>query len=290
MKKSLGLLFAIVFGILLPSFGAYSFLVQWLLMAMLFLSFLQMDAPEKMFREKRVFFVLLANIAIGVLAYAVFSFSGRDLAIIAFLLGAMPTATAAPAVISFLKGNIDFSIASVLLTNLFMALFWPIFLWGILSVQVPASHLFFSILSVVFFPLLIAKFFKILLPDLTRKVSKNGMMVSFSLWLIIVFLAVANASSFFFSGQSISPLLLFSIITLAAALCWLNFWTGKRLGGNRFGMEASQSLGQKNTMFSLWVALQFFSPIVALGPIFYLVFHNLYNSYLLAVHHYKNRL
>jgi bile acid:Na+ symporter, BASS family len=285
MKKSFALLGAIVLGAFFPFFSKYSFLIQWLLMGMLFFSFLNLKTPEKMLREKSVLLILLANVLVGVFAYIFLSFFDRDLAIVAFLLGAMPTATAVPAVISFLRGNAEFAMASVLLTNIFMAFFWPLFFLTVFSIQIPPIHLFISIISVVLFPFFIAKAFQLLFPLLAFSVAKNGMKISFLLWILVVFLAVANASSFLFSDHSGVSFSFFRILFLAGFLCALHFWLGRVLGGKSFALEASQSMGQKNTMFSLWVALQFFSPLIALGPIFYLIFHNLYNSYSLFFAH-----
>ena len=80
--------------------------------------------------------------------------------------------------------------------------------------------------------------------------------------------------------------MIFLIATSSLMLCTLNFWIEKLIGGQQFALEASQSLGQKNTMFTVWLAFSFLNPIVALGPMFYLLYHNLYNSYqLMKVNH-----
>jgi BASS family bile acid:Na+ symporter len=51
------------------------------------------------------------------------------------------------------------------------------------------------------------------------------------------------------------------------------------IGGREFPREASQSLGQKNTTFTIYLALAYASPVVALGPTFYVIWHNLWNSW-----------
>jgi len=70
--------------------------------------------------------------------------------------------------------------------------------------------------------------------------------------------------------------------TIAAVICLINFNLGRILGGKEFSLEMSQTLGQKNTTLVIWISLTYFSPLIALGPIFYLIWHNLYNSYQLA--------
>jgi BASS family bile acid:Na+ symporter len=59
----------------------------------------------------------------------------------------------------------------------------------------------------------------------------------------------------------------------------VNFTFGALLGGQHFRQESSQSLGQKNNSFVIWVALTFINPLVAMGPTFYILYHNLYNSW-----------
>jgi bile acid:Na+ symporter, BASS family len=59
----------------------------------------------------------------------------------------------------------------------------------------------------------------------------------------------------------------------------VNFSLGYLIGGRTFAREASQSLGQKNTTFTIYLALTYASPLIALGPTFYVVWHNLWNSW-----------
>ncbi len=51
------------------------------------------------------------------------------------------------------------------------------------------------------------------------------------------------------------------------------------IGGREFAREASQSLGQKNTSFTIYLALTYANPLVALGPTCYVLWHNLWNSW-----------
>ena len=51
------------------------------------------------------------------------------------------------------------------------------------------------------------------------------------------------------------------------------------IGGREFSREGSQSLGQKNTTFTIYLALTYASPLIALGPTCYVIWHNLWNSW-----------
>ncbi|MEG2248861.1 MAG: hypothetical protein RSB88_08120, partial [Akkermansia sp.] len=49
--------------------------------------------------------------------------------------------------------------------------------------------------------------------------------------------------------------------------------------------ECSQSLGQKNTTLTIFLAMIYApSPIAALGPTFYVLWHNLWNAWQLHRH------
>ena len=65
---------------------------------------------------------------------------------------------------------------------------------------------------------------------------------------------------------------------LSAAICFVNFYFGRFIGGRRYRREASQVLGQKNTTLTIFLALTYANPLVALGPTFYVIWHNAWNA------------
>jgi BASS family bile acid:Na+ symporter len=69
------------------------------------------------------------------------------------------------------------------------------------------------------------------------------------------------------------------IALTTAAICAASFALGRVIGGREFPREASQSLGQKNTSFTIYLALTYANPLVALGPTCYVLWHNLWNSW-----------
>ena len=66
---------------------------------------------------------------------------------------------------------------------------------------------------------------------------------------------------------------------MALLVCGFNFGLGYLLGGRTRAAECSQALGQKNTTLSIYLALTYASPIAALGPTFYVLWHNLWNAW-----------
>jgi BASS family bile acid:Na+ symporter len=71
------------------------------------------------------------------------------------------------------------------------------------------------------------------------------------------------------------------IAFVSLVICIVNFGLGALLGGREHWQEASQALGQKNLSFVIWIALTFVNPLVAMGPMFYILYHHSYNSWLI---------
>ena len=65
---------------------------------------------------------------------------------------------------------------------------------------------------------------------------------------------------------------------IAMVICTLNFTLGYYLGEKGLRREASQSLGQKNTTLTIYLALVYASPLAAMGVISYVLWHNSYNA------------
>ena len=74
-----------------------------------------------------------------------------------------------------------------------------------------------------------------------------------------------------------------AIVSMIA--CGLQFYIGRKIGA-RFGdrISAAQSLGQKNTVLAIWLALTYLNPIVSIAPAAYVAWHNTVNSLQLYRH------
>jgi BASS family bile acid:Na+ symporter len=278
-SKVFGLLATMLLGALLPQVHTFSFLIQYLLMVMLFFAFLDIEFRPQTF-QKSVLWVLLANIAVAFLSYAMLAAFDRTLALAAFLTAIAPTAIAAPVIISFIKGEIEYVVAAVLITNVSSAVIIPItlpFLLGA-NVQIPVSEVLEPVLIVMFVPLILARLVT-RFPSKTQAFIRRGKSFSFPIWLANLFIISANASNFLRNENTNSTFTLMIIALISLVICIVNFGVGALLGGQRKWQEASQSLGQKNLSFVIWIALTFINPLVAMGPTFYILYHHLYNSW-----------
>jgi len=250
--------------------------IQYLLMVMLFFAFL--DIEFKL--QKSVLWVLLANVVVAFIAYWVLVPFNLMLALAAFMTAIAPTAIAAPVIISFIQREVEYVVASVVLTNIASAFVVPLALPFLIGTQIQISILevLQPVLVVMFVPLILAQLVKAL-PSNAQSFIRKGKAVSFPVWLVNLFIISAKASDFLRSDNtdSLSTLAIIAVVSLV--ICIINFGVGALLGGRSHRQEASQALGQKNLSFVIWIALTFINPLVALGPMFYILYHHIFNSW-----------
>jgi BASS family bile acid:Na+ symporter len=288
--KVFGLLATMLAGAMFPHIHEFSFLIQYLLMLMLFFSFLDIEFKPQTF-HKSVLWVLFANVAVAFLSYATLVSVDMTFALTAFMTAIAPTAIAAPVIMSFIQGEIEYVVAAVLVTNISSALIVPLVLPFLLGtqahtcpggqcqgVQISVWEVLQPVLIVMFVPLILARLVSHL-PAGTQTLIRKGKRFSFPIWLVNLFIISANASNFFRNEDPDSVPTLIIIALISLVLCIVNFGVGALLGGPRNWQEASQSLGQKNLSFVIWIALTFINPLVAMGPTFYILYHHLYNSW-----------
>ncbi|WP_152555564.1 bile acid:sodium symporter family protein [Methylomarinum vadi] len=279
--KSLIIFMVILIGLIFNQGHEFSYLIKYLLMAMLFFPFLTISPPK----DGKVYWHVLAQFAamalLSLTVYWMLVNWDHQLSTIAFLLAFTPTATAAPVVIRLLRKNVEYVVLAVVVTNLFVALLLP-FVLSIINpgeVNIVFAGMLFSTFMVVFLPLVLAQLVKFYFRELANKLVLMNQL-PFLIWMAVLYLATSKASAYLF-GHATSFRLFGEIALVSLVMCGFNFLLGRYLGGKRYAVEASQALGQKNTLFMAWVALEYVSHYAALGPVCYLVFQNIYNSILL---------
>ena len=132
----------------------------------------------------------------------------------------------------------------------------------------------------MFVPLLLAQLVA-RLPEDAQRLIRKGRVTSFPIWLVNLFIISAKAADFLRNDNTNSLSTLGIIALVSLVICIVNFGVGALLGGREHWQEASQALGQKNLSFVVWIALAFINPLVAMGPTFYILYHHLYNSWLI---------
>jgi BASS family bile acid:Na+ symporter len=279
MRQSIFIFIAIIAGILFPYGHMLTFLIKYSLIVMLFFAFLGIHFSFKIFTKKHLF-IAIANLLLPIIFYLVALPLGQSLALTAFVISIPPTAAAAPVLAQFMKTDVSFVTAAVLITNPAAAIFIPIVLPWLMPVDQSIDFLevLLPVMTVVGVPLLLS----ILVKKISQSFATTLLslkMISFYLFLFNVWLACGNASHFLQNEGKGSIGLLPGVLALTALVAVLSFQLGERLVKKEIALAGSLALGRKNTMFGLWLALTFLNPIVALGPICYILIQNLYNSY-----------
>ena len=260
--------------------------IRWALFVMIFLNLLQVKfADLKPCREH--FLVLAVNILMGVVPFFLLRLIFPDnliLAQSAFFTGIAPTAAAAAVIISLLDGKVGFAVTGFVITNIGISCA----LTGLLPVVTGniSWHFFldvlYSLATVIGVPFILARITRKIFPKILdlMGILKN---ISLVLWSMSLFIMAAIARSFYDKNAGDSLPLILEMMVISLIICIANFSIG-RLLSKKFRHESSQILGQKNTTFVLFAALEYASGAAALGTIFYVLFHNLWNSIQLFLH------
>lgn len=121
--------------------------------------------------------------------------------------------------------------------------------------------------QVIALPFLAALILRKIWPGI-RDLPKKLKTFSFLLWSFTLFILAAIAREYFIENPQVSRWNIVGIAVISALICICNFWFGKYLAPKRYRRECSQLLGQKNTTFTMYLALHYASALVAMGPIF----------------------
>lgn len=202
----------------------------------------------------------------------------------AMLCTVCPTATAAAVITAKLGGNSASLVSYTMQINMAVALVAPVFL----SISHPIEGMslaesFFIIICKVFplllCPLLCAELVRAFFPGIHKLLNTKGRNLPFYLWLVALSLAIAMTSRAI-AHSDISLFTMVGIAIVSFICCILQFAIGRRIG-RKYGetIASGQSLGQKNTVFAIWFAYTFLTPVTAIAGGFYSVWHNLVNTW-----------
>lgn len=273
--KNILLVLMVALGVVFPYGYPFSFLIRYILMLLLIFAFLDIKINREII-QKSHFIILALNILVPLVLF--FSLKSIDitLATAAFITAITPTAIGAPVVTSLLKGKVEYVVVSMLLTNTVIALMIPFLIPALLggNAQISVIDLLFPVLTVFLIPYLIARFFKRFVPKLHGYLLKHRNS-SFYFLAVSVYIATSKASHYIRDELNSSMEIVVYIGIATFLICGTYFILGYFIGGKKFGIEGAQALGQKNNAFTIWISLTFLNPVVALGPTFYVLAHNL---------------
>jgi len=257
-----------------------------LIFIMLFITFCKINPRDLKFRAWHGWLLLFQTVLFILLALSLYFFprmQGRVVVEGAMLCMICPTATAAAVVTARLGGDAAELTTYTILINLVASVFVPL----IVPLAHPSPDLHFvpSVLLILnhVFPTLICPFFlaqivRYFCPRFHQKVTHTRNL-AFNLWSVTLPIAIAiTTHSIVRSTVSIGWL--GGIAAVSLCCCIVQFWAGRKIGtayGER--ITVAQSLGQKNTIFAIWMGYTFLTPVSSVAGGFYSVWHNVYNSW-----------
>jgi BASS family bile acid:Na+ symporter len=203
-----------------------------------------------------------------------------------------PTATAAAVITARLGGNSASLISYTMQINIAVALVAPLFLAMSHPVEgMSLASSFMLILGKVFplllMPLLCAELLRKFLPGAHKLLVTKGRNLPFYLWLVALSLAIAMTTRAI-AHSDLSIWVMAGIALVSLVCCVLQFAFGRYVGRrNGEVIAGGQSLGQKNTVFAIWFACTFLTPVTAIAGGFYSLWHNLVNTWQLYKHNHK---
>lgn len=257
-----------------------------LLFAMMFLSSCKLSPSDLRWRKWHFSMLAVQLSAFVVLALVSMYFCDKACAVVlqaAMLCMICPTATASPVITAKLGGSTASITSYLILVNLSVAIVVPIFLPLVNpTAGISFFSAFLSILLKVFplllLPLFLAWIVRYFFPKLLQKILTLSDL-AFYLWAIALALAIAVTTRSLMQSQ-VAISLVAGITMVSILACALQFYLGKKIGaphGDK--IAAGQSLGQKNTVFIIWLGYTFLDPVTSLAGGLYSIWHNVYNSY-----------
>lgn len=292
--KDYALFWAMVLGALFyPWLWQLAPLCTYTLFVMLLLSYTKIKPSEiQLTRTHGIMFV--AQWVLGIISYIVIEPFDRLIALGVSMLILTPTATAASVITGMLGGNIAFVTTYMIASNIAIALIGPVLISAV-HPSVEGSYwsmvlaIFGKVSALLVLPLVIVWTLRYALPKVHDKVAKlSGW--TFWVWAFNIMVLMGSAVHTFLTSEQLT-IRYTGLLMLITTMCTLALyfvggrcaaWTGERVVNGR------QTLGQKNTVFSIWLAITFLDPEIAFFPTLYIITQNIINSLELAAYRRNN--
>lgn len=277
-----------------------------MLFAMLFLSFCRITPKDLRPHRWQFWLLLIQGLSFSALAFLVVWAGMHDTSFAraitslripieaAMICLVCPTATACAVVTGKLGGNMAQAITYTVFINILVALIVP----AVIPFLYPDGDITFT---AAFVKILMKVFPLLILPCLAAWLTRalfprfhswlTGITdLAFYIWAVSLAMAILMSARAIYHNEG-SLWLLLGIAIASLLCCALQFWAGRKIGSvydSKGHVTVGQSLGQKNTVFAIWMGYTFMDPIVSVAGGFYSIWHNIYNSWQLYQHRKTN--
>lgn len=269
-----------------------TFLSPYLIFMMLTVTYCRVK-PSDFKIEKFQWWLLLSQLVLAGTILAILLPLNHTIATGVFICVFVPTATAAPVITGMLGGSITRVVSYSLISNLAVAIIGPAILAAIGdNTDMTFTESFYkistSVLPLLLLPIITAMILRYSWRKAYDTLGKNQVL-SFYMWAVSLFIVVGSSVSFIIRTFDISKMPeITGLLVGSIVACGLQFLIGRKVG-SKFNdkVTGGQSLGQKNTVLGIWLALTYLNPIASVAPAAYVAWHNIVNSYQLIHHHHK---
>ena len=254
-----------------------------LIAAMLFITFCRVDIRQMRLQWAHLWMLLIQFMGAAIVYYAVTPLLGAEVGQGAMICVMAPIAMAAVVIGGMLGGNVTMMVTYSLICNLATALIAPYMLHAFGNGSCTFMEIIARVAPTLIAPFVVAQLCRWLLPKVAAWFASHSS-ISFYLWLISLILVMGRTTVFIIEADA-SILVEVELAMVALVLCIAQFRAGKLLGkytGDVVG--TTQSVGQKNTIFAIWLSLNFLNPIASIAPTAYIVWQNLINSWQMWKH------
>lgn len=285
--KDLQLPIAIFLGLLFHRFFAtINVLTPFLIFVMLYVTLCSFEIKQMKITWLHLW-ILLFQVVVSLGFYLILYPFNPILAQGSLAIILAPTAISAPVVAAMLGANLSTMVTSTLLSNLAVAFISPIY-FSIAGNHADISFwhscwlVLYKVAPLIIMPLVLALLTRRFLPKLGASIVRQKN-INYYLWSISLTIVIGSTIESIFRMNSSQAEILILMAILSIIICALQFYFG-RLIGKRYGdvVAGGQSIGQKNTVLSIWMAHTYLNPVSSVIPALYVIWQNLYNSYQLV--------
>ncbi|MBQ5648384.1 MAG: transporter [Alistipes sp.] len=251
--------------------------------SMLFCTFCRVDIRE-MKPTMLHFWLMVAQVAMTFVVYYTLRPFGDTVAQGGMICALTPMAMGAMVLAGMLGAKVETMATHSLICNLAIAFIAPPLLsaWGDGTCTV--TEILMRVTPLLILPFMVAQLCRWIMPKIAHKIGSNSML-SFYLWLGSLVVIMGKTTHFIIESgaKHIRAEILLAVVALV--ICLVQFgighWFGRKYGDKVAG---AQALGQKNTVFAIWLSQSFLNPLACVAPTAYIVWQNIVNSYQIYKH------
>ncbi len=255
-----------------------------LIFLMLFVTFCRVRIRDLRITWLHIILVLFQLIASPIIYYLALPL-GEIVAQGAMVCFLAPIAMGAVAIGALLGAEVLSIVSYTLICNIAIAFVAPYYLDIFGNGECDFVQILSHVAPLLLAPLACAQILKRVWSPAAKWIGDHSQM-SFYMWLLSMLITLARTTNFvILTSDTIDLTTGLTLAAVALVACVVQYDTG-RLLGSRFGdrVAGAQSLGQKNTVFAVWLAQTFLFPMSSIAPTAYIIWQNLINSFQIYMH------